>query len=106
MTPDLAQLRKLAEAATSGPWQVILTEHPHALGGKHEERWIFTTWDHPQAKGTLPVVTGSVGIAAEKGGKPQHMVSIMPYDAAYIAAANPAVILALLDRLEKAEGQR
>lgn len=56
---DLDELRKLANAATPGPWEY----HPKVLG--------------------LPNNTVNAGCA----------VSIAPNDAAYIAAANPAVIL-------------
>ena len=96
----MTTLRQLAEAATSGPWQVITDEHPHYHGGTHKERRIFTVWHHPQLKGPWGIVNNSVGIGAEKGGPARHMVSIEEKNADYIAAANPTAILALLDTID------
>lgn len=98
---DTNELRKLASAATPGPWQVIEQETPHYLGGKHVERRIFTTWVHPQMKGFDWVVNHSVGIGKEQGGPVHHQAEIRAEDAAYIAAASPDVVLALLDELDR-----
>ena len=74
-TPDDAELRRLAEAATPGPWS--LTDGDPAMIGQH---WTI-----------------------RRQGVPGILISGFTYgwngDAAYIAAANPAVVLALLDRL-------
>jgi hypothetical protein len=72
---------------TPGPWIVVTTEHPYHLGGKHIERRIFTAWDHPQMKGPIGVVNGSVGLGPVKGGPCTHMVSLSEEDARLIAAA-------------------
>lgn len=77
-TPDEAELRRLAEAATPGPWS--LTDGDPAMNGQH---WTIRR-------------QGVAGIR----------VSGFTYgfngDAAYIAAANPAAVLALLDDLDAA----
>ena len=74
-TPDEAELRRLAEAATPGPWS--LTDGDPAMSGQH---WTI-----------------------RRQGVPGIRISGFTYgfngDAAYIAAANPAAVLGLLDRL-------
>ena len=74
-TPDVAELRRLAEAATPGPWDCY-RPHPNyrayavdrVMPGGHLGEDVATTGD----------------VYAEENG-------------AYIAAANPAAVLALLD---------
>ena len=110
MTPStrglVAKLQAAVDAGpTPGPWQVIVDEHPHHYGGKHIERRIFTTWDHPQLKGPDGVVNGSVGVGESKGGKPYHFVSIGEKDAAFIATANPTAIRTLLDAIREQEAE-
>ena len=76
-TPDVAELRRLAEAATPGPWDYY-RPHPNyrayavdrVMPGGHLGEDVATTGD----------------VCAEENG-------------AYIAAANPAAVLGLLDRL-------
>ena len=76
-TPDVAELRRLAEAATPGPWDCY-RPHPNyrayavdrVMPGGHLGEDVATTGD----------------VCAEENG-------------AYIAAANPAAVLGLLDRL-------
>lgn len=79
MTTDYAHLRALAEAATPGPWH-------HA--------------QHP-ADDQMHDIRGPINDA--------HNVVIYaecePEDAAYIAAADPPTLIALLDRLEELEGR-
>ena len=74
-TPDVAELRRLAEAATPGPWS--LTDGDPAINGQH--------W------------------SIRRRGVPGIRISGFTYgfngDAAYIAAASPDVVLGLLDRL-------
>ena len=75
--PDVAELRRLAEAATPGPWDYY-RPHPNyrayavdrVMPGGHLGEDVATTGD----------------VCAEENG-------------AYIAAANPAAVLGLLDRL-------
>ncbi|MBR2268747.1 hypothetical protein [Sphingobium sp.] len=105
MTDIIQELRGLIEKATPGPWETVETKIPWSIAsgkqGKHTERRIATTWDHPQSRAPSPVVTGSVGLGFD-GGPPAHLVHISEEDAALIVAAINH-LPALLDRLEAAE---
>jgi hypothetical protein len=76
---DTAELRKLAEAATPGPWERDMSyDWPSKVRSKHPEhhnRWVVDVPSFPTDEYTFK-------------------------DAAYIAAVSPDVLLALLDRLE------
>ena len=76
MNTSNADLRRLAEQATPGPWHVKTLY----LGGP--EIWAGPDEDHQ---------TGFQGVTDRVN---------QPHDAAYIAAANPQAILALLDERE------
>jgi len=82
------ELRKLAEAATQGEWWI--DSHGMVMSQKGGRKMIFMT--------------------SERMGEPKRNpetgnLSRWPndHDASYIAAANPAAILELIDRLERAE---
>ena len=77
-TPDLAELRRLAEAATPGPWEAF-----GAVDGRRGERWLGVTTD---MRATEAARAGDV-FAAQ---------NCTRQDALFIAAANPAAVLALL----------
>lgn len=77
---DLDKLRKLAESATPGPWQ---TE-----GGMN--LYVFTANNHT-------MIAESRGTGAGLSDEQQTA------NAAFIASANPATILALLDVVEAAQ---
>jgi len=77
--PDLAELRRLAEAATPGPWEAF-----GAVDGRRGERWLGVTTD---MRATESARAGDVFAAQD----------CTRQDALFIAAANPAVVLALLD---------
>ena len=87
MTIDTNELRRLAQAATPGPWYVTgkLTRYVEALidGGPIQE------------------VAACGPTKADGGYGPQQEAN-----ARLIAAANPAAISELLDRLEEAEKER
>lgn len=80
LTPEkLAELRWLAEAATPGPWEAF-----GAVDGRRGERWLGVTTD---MRATESARAGDV-FAAQ---------NCTRQDALFIAAANPAAVLALLD---------
>ena len=77
--PDVAELRRLAEAATPGPWEAF-----GAVDGRRGERWLGVTTD---MRATESARAGDVFAAQD----------CTRQDALFIAAANPAAVLALLD---------
>ena len=82
LTPEtLAELRRLAEAATPGPWEAF-----GAVDGRRGERWLGVTTD---MRATESARAGDVFAAQD----------CTRQDALFIAAANPAAVLALLDHL-------
>lgn len=87
----LSDLRKLAEAATPGPWRV---EPQHG----YTEDYIVTNHPSWQGPGLLRYV-GECGLAHGQEKRPQKFQD----DAAYIAALSPERVLALLDVIEAAK---
>ena len=87
MTIDTNELRRLAQAATPGPWYVTgkLTRYVEAL----IDGWL------------IQEVAACGPTKADGGYGPQQEAN-----ARLIAAANPAAISELLDRLEEAEKER
>lgn len=86
ITPErIAELRRLAEAATPGPWELI----PRAAANRDDpEPFVVFEWHESQY-----------------GRYPENDSTLLgDEDAAYIAAANPATMLALLDALEAERG--
>ena len=82
VTPEmLAELRRLAEAATPGPWEAF-----GAVDGRRGERWLGVTTD---MRATESARAGDVFAAQD----------CTRQDALFIAAANPAAVLGLLDHL-------
>ena len=80
LTPEtLAELRRLAEAATPGPWEAF-----GAVDGRRGERWLGVTTD---MRATESARAGDVFSAQD----------CTRQDALFIAAANPAAVLSLLD---------
>ena len=80
LTPEkLAELRRLAEAATPGPWEAF-----GAVDGRRGERW-------------LGVTTDMRAIESARAGDVFAAQNCTRQDALFIAAANPATVLALLD---------
>ena len=78
-TPDVAELRRLAESATPGPWEAF-----GAVDGRRGERW-------------LGVTTDMRAIESARAGDVFAAQDCTRQDALFIAAANPAAVLALLD---------
>jgi hypothetical protein len=80
---DLKRLRELAEAATPGPWMAI--NHQKHLGDHNvEQAW----WS-----------------VDSKGGRIADIERHKAANAAFIAAANPQTVIALLDDLAAAHKQ-
>ena len=87
-TPDLAELRRLAEAATPGPWEAF-----GAVDGRRGERW-------------LGVTTDMRAIESARAGDVFAAQNCTRQDALFIAAANPATVLALLDDADERDALR
>lgn len=86
MTLDTTELRRLAEAATGGTWFV------------DKDRITIRADDGEGPEDAWHIAIASEGIGEDDEGTETN--------AAYIAAASPAAVLALLDRLERAEAVR
>lgn len=87
ITPALlAEWRQKAEAATEGPWKVIETPSPDYS----EDLRIVPCDAYGNSRGDGPI--GDVF-----GGYKRPVAE----NAAYIAAANPAVVLALINEIER-----
>ena len=85
---DWAALRRLAEAATPGPWEAEHKPHARMTG----DMWFLLGPDRLHLG----------GLCAWTDDAPEEASA----NAAYIAAAHPAAVLALLDRAERAEAER
>lgn len=92
-TPDTLELRRKAEAATPGPWRLFLATdaRPHNVSGP-------ARWRGPDAETASLFDVNHYG-SMKHGYGPEQTAN-----AAFIAAANPAVIIDLLDRLDALEG--
>lgn len=88
MTDDLTALRALAEKATPGPWEAFEDSDEHLAGCPPTMEWLVTATDPGEEFYEEIINWGNRGRRE---------------DAEFIAAANPSVVLALLDRLERAE---
>lgn len=86
MTINKDELRRLAEAATPGPW--------HYYAGETDEEAAWST-QFPTVGGPDSEIIGTEGFYSEK--------SRDEANAEFVAAANPTTILALLDELEAAQ---
>ena len=96
---DLAVLRTVAEAATPGPWYLPYGAEWQVWHGASEAevRRACVGLDH----GTMTEVDAEE--IFERTGTLAHGDFERAEDAAFIAAANPVVLLALLDRLAAVE---
>lgn len=92
---ELERLRELDADATRGPWKVLEYRKPWKIErsapsqfpseGEHIGRRIVTAWDHPQAKGPLPVTGYMIGIGTSDSG-PAYFDHISQRDAEFIIA--------------------
>lgn len=76
---DLTALRKIAEAATPGPWEA--------------KPYLYGVDDDGRIRVTSPSDSGSYNLAE----------SVLPNEAKHIATFDPQTVLALPDRIEQAE---
>ena len=86
---DLSKLRELAENATPGEWEA-------------GDAWVYTDPIYPDDRRLSDVL--GMKFADEERAEAEHARGLR--NAEFIAAANPATVLALLDRLEAAERER
>ena len=107
---DLARLRRLCEAATPGPWRA---EHHTVVDGHEDESgdWSIIS----ETKLYTPDAVDRAGGQTEP--TPLQVAHIyvkhiasegwpgLVADAEFIAALNPVVVVALLDRIEGAEAE-
>jgi hypothetical protein len=115
---ERAALRRLAMAATAGPWRIgcpvfrcVLDHGPGNHHGGPDCRYTFQAWDTDTTSISVAANLGphdtspdNIGVAGmwdyEQGGIRNEQ------DAHYIAAANPAAILALLNEFDLASAER
>lgn len=105
-TLNTSDLRAKAEAATAGPWSLCqhLKSVEDDIACRCGYRGVIWGPDHDRAMaicqpGHDAEDPEQAGLAPERYPRPQEIAN-----AAFIAAANPATMLALLDLLEEAEG--
>lgn len=93
LMPDFDELERLARAATPGPWELWLAydARPHDVVGP-------VSWKDPKAQCGRIVSIQHSGATDTRYGPEQSA------NAAFIAAANPATVLALLDENERLRG--
>ena len=90
------ELRRLATEATPGPWTI----HPEEVCSPIVAATALSKLVHGSVfVPVLPMVVGSNGLATAVTGCGPTSVA----NAAYIAAASPDVVLALIDRLAEVE---
>lgn len=102
-TPD-QDLREKAEAATGGPWVVRETMINGVAYGGHWVEAIDTDPEDARYPERLVQITGSGGARSFTTRIFERQIhDDNEANARFVAAANPATILALLDRIESAE---
>ena len=77
---DISALKALAEAATPGPWEVVDIEHDN----RTIEPYVVFSWD-----------------SEERRWSEEDSTLLTRANAAFIAAANPSTVLALIARIEE-----
>lgn len=108
-TADHAALARLAEAATQGPWTNI-----DALRGEKKSVWVAdTAREETERDGVTPSRYGPSrtticnALASNYSLPDGGYKTLDPYpNAAFIAAANPATVLALLSEIAALRGER
>jgi len=91
LSDDECELRRLAEAATPGPWEWVGgPPEPFALKSNGKD-----------GKAYQYVLHGESGRVYSEYSDDPDFIEVSIDDSAYIAAANPARVLALLDEIER-----
>ena len=83
---NIEELKRLAEAATPGPWIAEVSWQSTFLEGKHDGKWAIRKSNTSFGFAPLAYVKGDKRITGGDGA----------LNAQFIAAANPATILALI----------
>jgi hypothetical protein len=104
MTPEAREtLRRLAEQATDGPW---FTVGPPWLP-RDVETYVIAGSEDPHAGEIVCDFPCPGDVQDESGDMPEEFVTARNWaNAVFIAAANPAVVLSLLDALSAATQER
>lgn len=95
---DLAKLRRLALAASPGEWSAVIEIEKNS---HTKDKYVTCAYvkSADDGRGYEPEIYGGSGTATYN---PKH-AEIWKNNAEFVGACYPAVILELLDRLEKAE---
>ncbi|HLA90206.1 MAG TPA: hypothetical protein VJL28_07250 [Gemmatimonadaceae bacterium] len=108
MKLDLDKLERLAKAATPGPWDPGPWDAPMA-GGRGQRQLVLTTAPVPHAEyGQTRELIASFSVVYvgtppdARGRAAEDSIVQGEANAAFAAAANPAVVLALIDELRVA----
>ena len=102
LTPaDLARLRQLAAAAIPGPWQY---SRRNWRGEEQARDWYVVGNIHESGPDDGEPCVLATSVCVVPGNDTSHPVC--KNTAAFIAALDPATVLALLDRLAEAESSR
>lgn len=88
---NLDELKAIAEKATKGPWMKCC--HGQEIGGPAGNNWWSVNKGHFD------------GRVLNAGGQVCRVMSTMGEDAAFIAAANPAVVLEIIATVEAQAGK-
>lgn len=89
------ELKKLAMAATPGPWVAEVSWQSTFLEGKHDGKWAIRKSNTSFGFAPLAYVKGDKRITGGDGA----------LNAQFIAAANPTAILALIEQHEAAHSE-
>lgn len=89
---EMQELKRLAQEATPGPWRVAGTDEKPCPVVSSMDRMGY------QIHSTLHVKSSDPDVW-------EHMHETYCRDAAFIAAANPQAVLALIARIEELEGE-
>lgn len=96
---NIEELKRLALAATPGPWRYDIRLIKHRHDGNHEDFVISQDFIDGQLKWNYPVICLAKGIGTEDSG-PVNFVHMRKEDADFVISANPAAVLELIAEVE------